>query len=164
MILFVTMIVTSIQYIHTQRSITTVTCELMYKLTHTLGKHLRRDFFAKVLFKLHTMVSWAVNRIATIRNISAHNLAHQHSQRRKYSSNMLRNDMNMFIWSIHNEGRVQCLFCSKYNSIFTIHAYTRSTQLFIQLSICDASATAFEAYSTWKMRPSGEKIVASISY
>lgn len=30
--------------------------------------------------------------------------------------------------------------------------------------IYEASATALEAYSTWKILPSGEKIVASISY
>lgn len=69
-----TMIPTSKKDVYTKRTITTVTGEKMYKLTHFLRQHSGRHFFTKVLFKLYSVITSSVNCVASIWIISSNNL------------------------------------------------------------------------------------------
>lgn len=75
MILFVAVVIARKEHIDAQRPISAKAGELVDELTHALRKHFRSDFLSKVLLELSAVISRAIDRVTTVRNVASKDLA-----------------------------------------------------------------------------------------
>lgn len=75
MILSVAVVISREENVDAQRPISAEASELVDKLSHALCEHFGSDFLSKVLLELSAVISRAIDRITTVRNVASKDLA-----------------------------------------------------------------------------------------
>ena len=73
------MVIACKEKINSQRTSASVTCELMYKLAHTLSQNTRTHLFTKSILKLDGVISCHTNGITAIWRVATNSLHHNHA-------------------------------------------------------------------------------------